>query len=147
MRRTRRLPRLLATGAALVAVVTLLAGCWGTAGQQEAFGALNGDRAAHGTGQLIPHGYLVDKAQAWAEKLANDNSLSHSDLDSGVPSCWRSLGENVGYGSSIAQVQDSFMNSSSHRANVLGGWTFAGTGVAHRGDRVFVVQVFMSGCL
>ncbi len=143
----RRLPRLLGAGVALALAVTLLSACFGTAEQEAAFAELNGDRSAHGLGLVVPHGELIAKAQSWADKLASENRLSHSHLPSGVPGCWRLLGENVGYGSSIGQVQDAFMNSPDHRANVLNGaYRYAGTGVAYRGDRVFVVQVFMQGC-
>jgi uncharacterized protein YkwD len=147
MTRGRHLSRSLGAAAVLVALVTLLSGCFGTYGQQQAFVALNNDRAAHGLAPVIPHGELIAKAQAWADKMASENRLSHSSLSSGVPGCWRSLGENVGYGSSVGSVQDALMNSPTHRANILNGaYGFAGTGVAQRGDRVFVVQVFMQGC-
>jgi uncharacterized protein YkwD len=147
MQHGRRIPRLAATAAVLVASLLLLSACFGTASQEESFYALNNDRAAHSVGPLMPHGELVAKAQAWADKLSRDGRLSHSNLASGVPGCWRSLGENVGYGSSIGGVQDAFMNSSAHRANVLNGaFAYAGTGVAYNGSRVYVVQVFMQGC-
>ena len=115
MIRGRRLPRLAGSAAVLVAAVLLLSACFGTAGQQEAFVALNNDRAAHGLAPVIPHGELIAKAQAWADKLAGDGRLSHSNLSSGVPGCWRSLGENVGYGSTVGGVQNAFMNSRATR--------------------------------
>ena len=147
MIRGRRLPRLAGAAAVLVTAVLLLSACFGTPGQEEAFYALNNDRAAHGMGPVIPHGELIEKAQGWADKLAGDGRLSHSNLSAGVPSCWQSLGENVGYGSSIGGVQDAFMNSQAHKDNVLnGGYRYAGTGVAYNGSRVYVVQVFMQGC-
>jgi uncharacterized protein YkwD len=147
MTRRRRLPHLAGAAAVLVAAVLLLSACFGTAGQEEAFAALNNDRAAHGLAPMFPHGELLAKAQAWADKLASDGRLSHSNLSSGVPGCWRSLGENVGYGSSVGSVQDAFMNSQGHKDNVLNSaYGFAGTGVSRNGDRVYVVQVFMQGC-
>ena len=54
MIRGRRLPRLAGAAAVLVAAVLLLSACFGTAGQQEAFVALNNDRAAHGRGPGDP---------------------------------------------------------------------------------------------
>ena len=147
MIRGRRVPRLAGSAAVLVAAVLLLSACFGTAGQQEAFVVLNNDRAAHGLAPVIPHGELLAKAQAWADKLASDGRLSHSNLSSGVPGCWRSLGENVGYGATVENVQNAFMNSQGHKDNVLNGaYGFAGTGVSRNGDRVYVVQVFMQGC-
>ena len=53
----------------------------------------------------------------------------------------------MGYGNSVAQVEAAYMQSAPHRANILNrGYTTVGVGVARRGDRVFTVQEFMSGC-
>jgi uncharacterized protein YkwD len=145
--RGRRIPRLAGAATVLVASLLLLSACFGSAGQQEAFVAMNNDRAAASVGPVIPHGELIAKAQAWADKLSRDGRLSHSTLSAGVPGCWRSLGENVGYGSSVGGVEDAFMNSSAHKNNILNGaFQYAGTGVAWNGSRVYVVQVFMQGC-
>jgi uncharacterized protein YkwD len=147
MARATRLPRIVGVSVGLLAVVSLLSGCFGTPDQESSFVMMNNDRAAHGVGPLIPHGGLLAKAQSWAEHLAAINSLEHSSLPSGVSSCWSTLGENVGYGSSISSVEGAFMASSPHRSNLLNGaFAYAGTGVAYRGSRVFVVQVFMQGC-
>jgi uncharacterized protein YkwD len=147
MTRGTRLPRIIGAGVALVAVVTLLSGCFGTPDQESSFVMMNNDRAAHDVGPLFPTGGLLAKAQAWAEHLAAVNGLAHSSLPSGVSSCWETLGENVGYGSSITAVEKAFMASSPHRTNLLNGsFAYAGTGVAYRGSRVFVVQVFMQAC-
>jgi uncharacterized protein YkwD len=90
---------------------------------------------------------LQAKAQAWADRLANENALYHSHLADGIGGCWRELGENVGYGGSIADIQGAYMSSAGHRANILNArFNYAAVGVAHRGDRVFTVQVFMQGC-
>ena len=139
--------RRLAQGLALLVVaVLLLSGCQSD-GQNAVQNEMNADRQAHGLRALPTHEQLNQKAQAWAEKLARDGKLSHSNLASGVPSCWRSLGENVGYGSTAAQVEDAYMNSSGHRANILDAkWKYVGVGYAKRGSLVFTVQVFMQGC-
>jgi uncharacterized protein YkwD len=147
MTRGTRLPRILGVAVALVAVATLLSGCFGTPDQESSFGLMNNDRVAHGEAGLFPHGALLAKAQAWADHLASINALEHSSLPSGVSTCWQTLGENVGYGSSISAVENAFMASSPHRANLLNSsFAYAGTGVAYRGSRVFVVQVFMQAC-
>src|SRR3954449_10398714 len=86
--------------AAVVVMVTLLAGCLNSQ-QQSAMNAMNKDRKAYGLRSLGGNTTIQRKAQAWAEQLARDNYLHHSTLTSGVPSCWRSLGENIGYGGSI----------------------------------------------
>ena len=133
-------------GAVLVAVAVLLSGCL-SSGQDAVWKELNADRRAYGRSSLFAHDQLNTKAQAWAEKLAREGRLSHSTLAAGVPSCWQSLAENVGSGSSAAAVQDQFMASSAHRANVLStAWNWVGVGYAKNGSRVYVVQVFMRGC-
>lgn len=105
---------------------------------------VNQTRAQYGRSYLRDNLQLDQKAQAWAEYLARKNSLSHSNLPSGITYQWRSLAENVGYGGSIEQVHRAYMNSPGHRANILDPrWNYMGTGVAWRGNRVFTVQVFM----
>lgn len=140
-------PRRIAQVAALlVAAALLLSGCLSN-GQTAVQNEMNADRQSNGLRALPTHDQLNKKAQAWAEKLARDGKLSHSNLSSGVPSCWRSIGENVGYGSTAAQVQDAYMNSRGHRANILNSkWKWVGVGYAQKGNRVYTVQVFMQGC-
>lgn len=131
-----------------LALVLLLAGCM-SEGQTAVQRELNADRTAHRLRALPTHPQLNAKAQAWAEKLARDGRLSHSNLSSGAPSCWRALGENVGYGASVAAVQDAYMSSSGHRSNILStkhAWNYVGVGYAKAGSRVYTVQVFMVGC-
>lgn len=143
----RNIPRTsLRVGALALALVLVFAGCM-SSGQTQVQNELNTDRKANGLASLPAHDQLNAKAQAWAEKLARDGELSHSNLSSGVPSCWRSLGENVGYGASAAAVQDAYMKSDGHRANILQSkWDWVGVGYATAGNRVYTVQVFMQGC-
>ncbi len=143
----RNIPRTSVKAAALAVVLALvLAGCMSN-GQSAVQSEMNSDRTAKGLRALPVHQQLNAKAQAWAEKLARDGKLSHSNLSDGVPSCWRSLGENVGYGASAAAVQDAYMKSDGHRANILNGkWSYVGVGYATAGNRVYTVQVFMQGC-
>jgi uncharacterized protein YkwD len=135
----------------LVAAALLLAGCL-TGEQQTVLDELNADRQAAGLAALPANDPAVAKAQAWAEKLARDNALSHSNLAAGLEGlCWRAIGENVGYGGSIAQVEDGYMGSSGHRANILNPrWDVVGVGyattVVSGRTRVFTVQVFVDLC-
>lgn len=105
---------------------------------------VNQTRAQYGRSALRDNLQLDEKAQAWAEHLARNNTLAHSNLPSGITYQWRSLAENVGYGGSVEQVHQAYLNSAGHRANILDPrWNYMGTGVAWRGSRVFTVQVFM----
>jgi len=132
--------------AVLIAVVTLLTGCFSSL-TGDALNLLNRDRATYGLKAPKTYGQLQTKAQNWADRLASQNTLYHSTLTSGVPSCWTGLGENVGYGSSVLAVELSFMASAPHRANILNSrYDWVGIGVARNGSRYFVVQVFMDGC-
>lgn len=57
---------------------------------------------------------------------------------------WTSVGENVGVGSSVDQIHDAFMSSSSHRSNVLGGdFDLVGIGVISSGGQLWVTVVFV----
>lgn len=131
---------------AAIAVTALLAGC--TSPQaQEATARLNADRGAYGLAPLVSSDMLNAKAQMWAQVLAGQDTLFHSNLTDGIGGCWRSLGENVGYGGSIATVESSYMNSPPHRANILSSsYRYVGTGVAWNGNMVFTVQEFMQPC-
>lgn len=69
-------------------------------------------------------------------------------VTSGLPAGWVDVGENVGYGNSIAHVHESYLGSSGHRLNMLKR-TFdqVGAGVATArcsgSTRVFTVLVFV----
>jgi serralysin len=106
---------------------------------------INGDRSTQGAGALGQDGSLINKAQAWSAYLANNSggqcsmaTLVHSDLRSGAPANWRSLGENVGcriapgdLQSHVAPLQASFMASPGHRANIMNGnYNVGGVGFA-----------------
>jgi uncharacterized protein YkwD len=114
-----------------------------TTNQLRVASLINQSRGSYGRGGLPMNRQLTDKAQAWAERLARQGYLSHSDLRAGAPSGWRALAENVGTGSSITQVHQAFMNSSGHRSNILGTFNSMGTGYAVGHGRVWVVHEFM----
>ena len=127
--------------------VLLLAACM-TAEQTELVDLTNRDRAANGDlPALAPMLELNAKAQGWAETMAGDCRLRHSDLTAGVPAGWTKVGENVAYNSSVAAAEAQWMNSGGHRANILSrDYTHIGVGVAAGNcfgfSQVWVVQVF-----
>ena len=126
----------------LLAVVGLAASC--TDEQFEVMLHVNASRDAAGRADLNWDEDLGRKAQAWAEHLARQGYLSHSNLSDGAPAGWQRLGENVGYGPTIASVHQGYMNSSGHRANILDSrFNYIGVGYAKSGNRVYTVQVFM----
>lgn len=146
LRFSRRLVQLVAVAAV---AALLFSGCLSgpTADQKLGLSEMNADRNAYSIASTKTNSMLQAKAQDWAEKLARENTLYHSKLSDGITGCWRSLGENVGYGSSIARVEDAYMASTVHRANILNNtFNYAAVGVAYNGSRVFTVQVFMRSC-
>ena len=126
--------------------IALLTGCL-NANQSEVLSSLNKDRQAHGRRTLVTHNQAQVKAQRWAEELARSGRLRHSNLSDGITGCWRSLGENVGSGPSVAAIEKAYMNSSGHRANIMShSWNAVGVGYARRGNVVYTVQVFVKTC-
>jgi uncharacterized protein YkwD len=87
------------------------------------------------------------KAQAWAERLASDGYLHHSSLSAGISVRWCSLGENVGSGPSVNAIEQAYMASPGHRANILATrWNGVGVGYAKRGSTIYTVHVFIKTC-
>ena len=134
----------LGTALLLTALLCITLSACRSSSQSQVASEVNRTRAQYGRSYLRDNWELDNKAQAWANHLANLGHLQHSNLASGITYNWRSLAENVGYGGSIAQVHQAYMRSSGHRANILDpAWNYMGTGVATRGSRVYTVQVFM----
>lgn len=128
----------------LLTGAVLLAACGMNADQQRAFDLVNQSRSSSRVATLHHDETAKNKAQAWAEHLARQGKLSHSNLASGMDDGWKALGENVGYGGSIDRVHTQFMNSSGHRQNILNaGFTHLGVGVAQGNGRTYVVHVFV----
>jgi uncharacterized protein YkwD len=139
--RSRRIRLGLAAVAAL-ACLAVVSAC--TPEQSQALGVVNGSRSDAGVAGLLPSPHAMDKAQAWAEHLAAIGRLEHSDLRDGMPDGWKQLAENVGYGPSIEAIEQAFLNSPGHRANLLNPvYNWVGTGTARSANgTLFVVQVF-----
>ena len=145
LRRTSRLGILLALAVLLIAAAACTP-------QNEAQDLMNADRNANGLASLPSEATIFQKAQAWSEQMARDGKISHSTLSAGLPPGWKSAGENVACGSSLANIEASLMNSAGHRANILGNWTHAANGVAQGTcwvngrpiqNAYFVTQVFI----
>ena len=130
--------------AALTAVAVMALGACSPE-EDRATELVNQSRNSVGLPGLPVNVDLSLKAQAWSRQLANEQRLYHSNLADGNGYNWYRLGENVGYGYSIEQVHNAFMNSPGHKANILdGGFNRIGLGVTRTGDgRYWVVQEFM----
>jgi len=87
---------------------------------------------------------LAAVAQAQAERMAQRLDIYHNpNLGSDV-SGWKKVGENVGVGVGPYQVQQAFMDSPGHRANILSeSYTQIGIGTTIGTDgRLYIAEVF-----
>lgn len=113
----------------------------------DALNLLNRDRTSRGLPALPVRADAQAKAQEWAEKLARDGRLSHSNLGQGLTQCYTGVGENVAMAPSIVHAEQLLMDDPPHRANILAPrWTAVGVGVARTNGGYMVVQVFVTGC-
>jgi hypothetical protein len=109
--------------------------------------AIDIERGAHGLAPLSVDPDVANQAQAWSGGMALYGTLAHdrsfgAELATADPS-FRSGGENVGVGPSPGSVEQAFMASPPHRANILGSYSHMGVGVAIDGSgRVWVTERF-----
>lgn len=104
------------------------------AGAERAFVDLvNSERAARGLRPLAVKRDLVTLARRHTSRMvAADNLFHNYGVHSQVRPRRYATGENVGYGVSVSSLHAQFMESPSHRRNVLLSiFTEVGVGVAH----------------
>ncbi len=105
---------------------------------------LNSLRNSVGLPSLAVYGDLVSIARAHSQRMGEQNLLYHNPSLTVQVTNWQSVGENVGYGGSVADIQNAFYNSPAHRANMVSPtYTQVGIGtwIAPTG-RIWVTQVF-----
>lgn len=109
---------------------------------------MNGDRAASGLGGLCGNSQLAGYAQSWANWMAQNQSLTHQDLNDVLAgTSFSTVAENIldgPGGMSVGQMEAAWIASPPHRQNILNGaYTAAGVGIAHSADgRVWVAVEF-----
>ena len=114
---------------------------------RQAFTATNDARADAGLKALRKNRCLQRFATAQARLMAQREEMFHQELGPVLKACGLSgVGENVayGYGSGRSVVDDGWMNSEGHRANILGSsyrLMAIGARKGHDG-RWYVAQVF-----
>lgn len=129
---------------AIIAVFSLIAtSCTKNPESAETAQLINNERRARGIPELHLNPTLIDKAQDWADHMARQGRVSHSNLRQGVGTGWRSLGENVGWARSVGEMHSLFMASSGHRSTMLDRrYSSYGVGVAVVNGRYYTVHVF-----
>ena len=102
----------------------------------------NADRAAARLAPLATAGDLQSLAQTRANEMAKSGRLAHTTNLGTRVSGWKRLGENVGRGPNLRDIETAFMASPSHRENILDpGFTQFGVGVTWDGREYFYVAV------
>lgn len=133
----------------LATIIGLLAGCESSVTERlSVLQMVNDSRTSAGLPALRNNWILDIKADNWAKHLRDICDLEHSKLSDNAPNEWLKLGENVGYGGSIAQVHEAYLNSPGHRANIMDAsfsqmGTAAVWGTCDGYRRIFTVHEFM----
>jgi len=119
--------------------------------ERQLFDLLNHERASHGLTRLKWDDALADAARQHANAMAARNTLSHQlpsepTLPARVGKAgvqFVSLSENVAQGPNAAYINQQWMNSPPHRANVLDdGVDTVGIGIAERDGALFATADF-----
>jgi hypothetical protein len=105
---------------------------------------VNQARAAEGLGALNRNSAMDQVAANWANQMAANGTLSHNpSYSEQIPGGWTRSAENVAQGHPTgAAMQAGWMNSSGHRANILGDYTDIGIAFINAGGTTWGVQVF-----
>jgi uncharacterized protein YkwD len=119
--------------------------------EQGFFDATNSYRRANGLGDLQYDAAASQIARVWAQQMSNAATLSHNpslvdQINAQVTTQWTRLGENVGFGPTVGDIQNAFINSAPHRANILGDYNRVGIGTVRDGSgRIWVTLDFLKG--
>ena len=105
---------------------------------------LNRLRSSHGLPALARDGGLDALAQPWAQTMATNGSLRHSELIYQViDGSWNTAGENIAYGPTEASIFAGLEGSEGHLANMVSaGYTHVGIGVMVMGDVIWTAHLF-----
>lgn len=143
---------LFARGGLLVLVVpTVVVSLWAMPAHADAGSEwdfvtrINALRAAQGLGQLSLDPRLTTVAGVWSASMAQRNVLEHNQLLPYQVAGWTRLGENVGDGATVEQLERAFEASPPHYEHLVDPrYTRIGVGVAFDGKgRMWVTELFM----
>jgi hypothetical protein len=118
-----------------------------SSGDEAQFVALiNQLRASKGLPSLAVNGGLTAQARAWSANMSANGLRENPDEASGAPAGWTVLGENVGTGSSVGDVEAAFVHSAAHYANLVGPrFNLVGVGVVVSNGALWVTEEFRAG--
>src|SRR4051795_7781091 len=133
--------------AALVSIVVLLlpfAAAADSGSESQFVSDTNSARSSHGLPHYAVAGDMSAVARRWAAHMAAHHELAHNPSFTSEVCCWSHVGENVGVGPNVSSIQRAFMNSASHRDNILSSsYTQVGIGTARGSDgKLYVDELF-----
>jgi uncharacterized protein YkwD len=136
--------RAVAAGLVVLVVGTVAPSARATTGAEQAVhGMINETRGASGLRLLRLSERLSRIAHRHSKQMAVRRTLFHSCLTCTIGGDWRKLGENVGFGADYASVEQQFLGSAPHLANIVDpGYRRVGVGVVRRGGLAWVTQIF-----
>ena len=107
---------------------------------------MNASRRAAGLAPLAVDPDLVPDARRHTAEMIERGDIFHSSSAelAAATSGWTLLGENVGMGPNPDILHQAFMNSASHRANILGAFNYVGVGAARADDGTLFVTVLFA---
>ena len=109
------------------------------------FRKINAERRQAGRNELRLDKQLTKVARKHTREMTAENLLHHTtetNMRRRITN-WMLLGENVGVGGTVDSLHVAFMNSPSHRANVMHGtFRHVGIGTRHEHGRLWVTVVF-----
>lgn len=131
-----------------LATIGLSASAGADSGSESGFlSKINAERSSRGLNTLSVDGGLVSHARKHTAEMIANNDLYHSssgELQAAAGSGWSAIAENVGRGNNVETLHRAFMESSGHKANILGDYNYVGIGTDTAPDnRLYVTVVFM----
>lgn len=107
---------------------------------------INASRSAQGLAPLSVDGGLRSHARNHTQDMMDAGKIYHSssaELQAAAGSGWSKVGENVGRGGTVKTLHKAFMDSSGHKANILGDYNYVGIGTGTADGTLYVTVVFM----
>lgn len=127
------------------------AGSESAAAEQELFRMINHERAQAGVPELQWNEWLAQAARKHAEEMASRGQLSHQfpgepglrDRIAATGLRFNTSAENVAFAPTPAEINDDWMHSPGHRANILEPtYNALGVAVVRRGEELYAVTDF-----
>lgn len=116
-----------------------------TAAERQFFNLVNLERSRAGLSRLELDMRLVQKARLHSERMSAANRPFHTvNLAALAPGKWRVIGENVGVSRTAEALHARFMESATHKANILGHYDRLGVGVVVANGRLWVTEHFLA---